>query len=382
MSALYQEPDKNIIGERILLKKRNPEQATQMFALIDKNREHLRTWMPWEENTKTVEHSKAYLDLAVGWWESRKAFDFSLFEKSSSEMIGSFGLHSLNWDKKTCELGYWIDSSFQGKGYISEAVLLGEKIALELGFHRIVVTCDRLNKKSQQVPQRLGFKLEAVKIDECIDRGRNRDTLQFVKLINPSIEGRVTENLPAGFSIAQTNRQEFNKTVGNLKESIFDETELCMWPRDVMSEHEKEKLRVLNAEYKDNYDLYLVLFYENNLAGWSFGYQDTKESFCMANSAILPEYRGRGLYSCILENSLRILSENGFQRIWSSHKITNNKIIVSKLKRGFVITGTRVIDMIGLLVELTYFTNPTRKKVMEFRAGMRPDKELKMLFKL
>lgn len=190
------------------------------------------------------------------------------------------------------------------------------------------------------------------------------------------------ENLPSGFSILQTSRDEFNKIVGNLKESIFSDDELCLWPRDVISDQEKIKLKELNKDYKENLEIHFVLFHEDRLAGWCSGYQDTKEGFCMANSAILPEFRRRGLYTLLLKRMLDTLTELGFQRIWSLHKMTNNKVIIPKLKNGFVITGTRINDMSGAMVELAYFTNPIRRNVMDFRTGARPDDKLKSIFKL
>jgi hypothetical protein len=225
----------------------------------------------------------------MAWWDKGTTFDFSVFEKSSARMIGSFGLHSIDWELQKCELGYWLGKEFEGKGYASEAVSMGEKLALELGFHRILITCDGRNIRSQNVPIRSGYKLESIQIDEMKNRGYWRDTHQFVKLINPPIENRITEGLPVGFSILQTNVEKFNEIFGDLKEKIY-EHEMNFWPRDVFSDEEKSKLAQMNSDYKNHYGLYLILYHGDELAGWSSGYQDSKESFHMTNSAILPEY--------------------------------------------------------------------------------------------
>jgi hypothetical protein len=80
---------------------------------------------------------------------------------------------------------------------------------------------------------------------------------------------------------------------------------------------------------------------------------------------------------------MSILIETGFQKIWSQHQMTNNRIILPKLKRGFVISGLNVNDMAGALVQLTYLANPVRKKVMQFRVGkLKPDSQLKDLLKI
>lgn len=376
-------PDEIIRLNRVTLKARNLDQAEDLFQLIHQSREHLKPWMPWEESTKTAEDTLNYLKTAVEWWQKRTVFDFSIYENSSQKIIGSFGLHSINWPNRSCALGYWLGAEAVGHGYITEIALALEELILGLSLHRVVITCDRKNTKSQLVAKRLGYRFESLEIDEIRNGNEYRDTLQFVKLLNPPISGRMTNNLPAGFSIEIMDETRFNETVGDLKKDIFNNQNICLWPNEVMTDNEEQKLKSLNTGYVVNYTLHLVLFYKNQLAGWTSGFQNSRESYCMASSAILPEFRGRSLYSNLLETALEILTEKGFQRIISNHHMTNNNVIIPKLKRGFVITGTQLSDMAGSMVELTYFTNVTRKKVLNFRCGLlRPDKDVSKLLRL
>jgi len=376
-------PPTVVEGERIVLKARERDHAAEMYSLVDRNREHLKPWMPWEATTLSESDSQSYVELAQGWWKKGSTFDYSVFEKSSSKMIGSFGLHSINWEKKTCEFGYWICRSHQGKGFIAEAMRIGESLAADLGFHRLVVTCDKLNVNSQAVPRRLGYKLESIQIDECTDHhGRLRDTLQFSKLINPEVDGLITDNLPSGFGIKLCDSDEFWAAgIRKQMEIIFDGEGLVLRPPEILSDSEKSKLKSLNQDYKYPYLYHSLLLHNDQLAGWMWGYQDSRESFYMVNSAVLPAHRGRGLYSRLLEVAMEQLVEKGFQRIWSRHNTTNNAIIVPKLKRGFLITGSELSDVFGSLIHLTYFTNSVRRKAMDFRSGqLKPDQEIRKVF--
>ena len=68
----------------------------------------------------------------------------------------------------------------------------------------------------------------------------------------------------------------------------------------------------------------------------------------------------------------------GYQKILSRHVITNNSIIIPKLKAGFIISALELSDRFGTLVHLSYFFNETRQEVMKFRAGdLKPDEKLK-----
>jgi ribosomal-protein-serine acetyltransferase len=180
MSISKGTPQKEYRTARLLFQARLLGHAGQLYTLIDSSREHLRPWMPWEKHTTSVEDSYQYLQKAIEDWNNQTIFDFSVFELNSGKMVGSFGLHTINWNRQSCELGYWLGEEFQGRGFATECVKLGEKIALEIGLHRIVITCDRGNHRSQQVARRNGYRLEA----NFIDHAPDQDTMQFVKFVN------------------------------------------------------------------------------------------------------------------------------------------------------------------------------------------------------
>lgn len=375
---IFPKPPREIETERLILRARDVNQARDMFTMINSSREHLRPWMPWEEQTKSVDDSKDYLALAMTWWEAGKNFDFSVYLKKTGEMIGSFGLHTIDWDNRSCHIGFWMGAKHQGQGYVSEALRQGEQVALQLGFHRLILTCDARNERSAAVARRNRYTLESRQLDDCVDRGRTRDTLYFVKLLNPPIPDAVTDNMPVGFTIQSSNETDFWLLVEKPMEKIFDADEIIVRPQDLYSDAEKSRLRELNQDYRRFYTQYLLLLKDGELAGWSWGYQDNRDSFYMVNSAVLPEHRGRGLYSRLLDVAVEKLVEKGFQRIWSRHNMTNNAILIPKMKKGFVITGTELTDMFGTLVHLSYLTNPERRRILDFRSGsLRPDSALK-----
>ncbi len=66
----------------------------------------------------------------------------------------------------------------------------------------------------------------------------------------------------------------------------------------------------------------------------------------------------------MLPKILQILKKQGFQKVTSRHSVTNNNVIVPKLKAGFVITGFEISEVFGLLIILTYYFNDTRRKLV------------------
>lgn len=138
----------------------------------------------------------------------------------------------------------------------------------------------------------------------------------------------------------------------------------------VQSEIEKEKQsRMPLMENVQRYQL--VVKDGDKIIGWSFGIQRTYQDFYMVNAAVFPEYRRRGIYTELMRRAVEYITDLGFQRIYSRHKMSNNEIIIPKLKFGFVITGFEVGDVFGNLVELSYYTNSKRRELLDIRTGMR-----------
>lgn len=125
------------------------------------------------------------------------------------------------------------------------------------------------------------------------------------------------------------------------------------------------------------------MFYKNKFVGWSWGFQQTSTTFYMCNSAILSKHRRKGLYTILMNEVVKRASDKGFLSIYSRHIITNNDIIIAKLKAGFKITTFELSERFGTMVHLTYFPQKIRKDVLDFRSGFRrPDKKMKKLFKI
>jgi hypothetical protein len=98
----------------------------------------------------------------------------------------------------------------------------------------------------------------------------------------------------------------------------------------------------------------------------------------MVNTAMLPQHQGKGIYSALLPRIPSALQREGFQIVYSRHVATHNQILVPKLKAGCVMTGIEVSDVFGVLVRLSSFVNPLRRKVLDVRVGQaRPDAEVK-----
>lgn len=191
--------------------------------------------------------------------------------------------------------------------------------------------------------------------------------------------------LPKDYSIKELPTEEFRKLWEKPARKIFSDN-LDYYGSDLIdTKSESKKFKKLFKEFNSSqhYRINLGLYYKNKFIGWSWGYQQTALTFYMCNSAVDTKYRRKGLYTILLNEVIKRTAAQGFQSIYSRHIITNNDVIIAKLKTGFKITNFELSEKFGVLVHLTYFPQKIRNEILDFRSGFKyPSKKLKKIFKL
>lgn len=158
--------------------------------------------------------------------------------------------------------------------------------------------------------------------------------------------------------------------------SLFDAFNDEMWGEEgyldvnsLASEEERAQSKAHSDRYHELPQLCLAIFEGDSFVGWFWGRQEVSDEFHMVNTALLPGYRGQGLYTKLLAYLLKRIQAMGFRSVVSHHHPDNPGILIPKLKAGFVITGFRLYDNFGLLVQLCYWFNPAHREAFGFRTG-------------
>ena len=173
---------------RLALRVPTAADGPAMAELVNANLEYLRPWMPWAQTPRTPEQQRESMARAHDLFLQGEDLMYLMFRQS--RLIGSCGLHRIDWAVPSGDIGYWLDEGEQGQGYVTEMATALTELALKpasaggLGFERLEIRCDPRNEKSAAVPRRLGFELEA-----CLKRSARdaqhpdklRDTLVFAR---------------------------------------------------------------------------------------------------------------------------------------------------------------------------------------------------------
>lgn len=189
--------------------------------------------------------------------------------------------------------------------------------------------------------------------------------------------------MESGYRVIEMSQDELRPLFEKYHSLVFD-GDHSYSKRSHYSQNEIENMNILSEKMGDAYRLHLGAFdKDDNFVGWSWGFQENSSTYYMCNSAVLEDHRCKGIYRELLNVNINILTEMGFQVIYSRHCVTNNSVIIPKLKAGFVISKMELSDTFGVLVHLHYYTNRARRKIMDYRSGqLKPDNEIKEIFKI
>jgi ribosomal-protein-serine acetyltransferase len=135
--------------------------AKELFDLVNKNREHLKLFLPWLDKNTHLDHTKSFIRFNLDNLTKTKTPMYGIFVECA--LVGMAGFHTIDKDNAKSSIGYWLDQDLCGRGIITSCV----RVLVEIGFktlqlQRIEIRCATENIASQQIPKKLGFTSEGV----------------------------------------------------------------------------------------------------------------------------------------------------------------------------------------------------------------------------
>jgi RimJ/RimL family protein N-acetyltransferase len=172
--------------ERLTIRSALPGDGPAMHDAVNESLAELTPWMPWPKEHATVENSETSMRQARVRFLERSDLMMILSHRESGTLVGSSGLHRIDWEVPKFEIGYWCRTSLAGQGYVTEAVRGITAFAFEeLMARRIEIRCDTLNKPSARVAEKAGYHLEGELRHEQISTGGElRNTFVYSMLAN------------------------------------------------------------------------------------------------------------------------------------------------------------------------------------------------------
>ena len=134
--------------------------APALYGRIDAEREHLAGAFVWAQKP-TPESIQARVDAALQQFRRGEGWHAELC--LGDEAIGAVWLHDLQGPGGSTEIGYWLGSAWQGRGFLTRALEGLHRHFFEgRGLGRVSIAVDPRNERSRAVTERLGYEPEAV----------------------------------------------------------------------------------------------------------------------------------------------------------------------------------------------------------------------------
>lgn len=125
--------------------------------------EELKRWLPFAQEIPLLSDTEANLQRAQHLYATCESFRYLIFLRETDTYVGTVSLFGIDWDVPKAEIGYWLDSTYTGRGYMTEAVEAVVRFGFDrFDFKRIEIRCESTNEGSRLIPERLGFQLEGM----------------------------------------------------------------------------------------------------------------------------------------------------------------------------------------------------------------------------
>jgi len=107
------------------------------------------------------------------------------------KVIGSFGVHDIDWRKKNAEISYGLSPDYWGEGYFGETLKVALKYLFnEQKFHRIFATTRSDNLPSIKALERAGFQKEATLRDFYLSYDGTRHNAAVLSILKPEYDAQ------------------------------------------------------------------------------------------------------------------------------------------------------------------------------------------------
>lgn len=155
-----------ITTERLLLRPPLPGDGAAHCAAVLGSLPELRQFigsLSWIDREHTPQTSEAYARMAHADFLARRDLPLFIFERATGAFVGATGLHRTVWATPKTEIGYWVNSAYGGRGYVTEAVQAVTAYAFQhIKAVRVEIIADESNVRSRRVAERCGFDLECI----------------------------------------------------------------------------------------------------------------------------------------------------------------------------------------------------------------------------
>jgi len=105
-------------------------------------------------------------------WADSKRYDWGIFRQDDDQHLGYIAIHTVFWDSKSCELGYYIHEQFRNSGLMKNAISILLNALFSSGMNRVTAMPRLDNLPSIKVLKNCNFTHEGTMRDYFFEEGQ------------------------------------------------------------------------------------------------------------------------------------------------------------------------------------------------------------------
>lgn len=142
--------------------------AEEFFTLVNKNKNHIHKTFPVTlANSDSLKKAEDFLAVSHNKEKNNEGFYFFSRDIKTNDLIGYLCVKTIDYRISKCELGYFTDEDYQGKGITSKMVSDALEFCFnELKMNKVFICTSEINFASQRVALKHNFKQEGILRDE------------------------------------------------------------------------------------------------------------------------------------------------------------------------------------------------------------------------
>jgi ribosomal-protein-serine acetyltransferase len=140
----------------------------EFYNLIEKNKKHIEKTFPVTlANSDSLNKTQIFLKVSLEKEKNKEGYYFYARDINTNTLIGYLCVKTIDYRISKCELGYFIDQDYQGKGITSKMVANALDFCFnKLMLNKVFICTSEINLASQRIALKHNFKQEGILRDE------------------------------------------------------------------------------------------------------------------------------------------------------------------------------------------------------------------------
>jgi len=163
-----------------------PKDTQSLYELIQANAKRLYQYFPITvKGTSSLIATEHYIYKKIREVAAKENYTFKIVEQQTQLPIGVLIIKKINWETKACELAYFVDANYEGKGVISAGITQLISYAKNtLGLQSACVRVGEDNPGSLRIAEKHNFEFTRRIKDGHEDfHGNVMDVLHFERVL-------------------------------------------------------------------------------------------------------------------------------------------------------------------------------------------------------